>query len=98
MEIIYTKRNDRIRQFFTRCRELRDALNHISDNWRPVINNDTLLTDAEVAAKLRITRRTLHEYRDRGMIPYYAVGGKFLYSEKDVNDLLKANYRRADIP
>ena len=52
----------------------------------------------EVAQKLRVTRRTLHEYRDSGLIPYYAIGGKYIYSEKDLCDVLTKNYRHADIP
>lgn len=97
MTDIYTKRNERIKLFFSRCRELKDALNHIRDNWRPLLNNDTFLTDAEVAGIFRITRRTLHDYRDHGVIPYYAIGGKYIYSEKDVDKVLRDNYRKIDI-
>lgn len=97
MTDIYTKRNERIKLFFSRCRELKDALNHIRDNWRPLLNNDTFLTDAEVAGIFRITRRTLHDYRDHGVIPYYAIGGKYIYSEKDVGKVLRDNYRKIDI-
>ena len=95
-EIIYTKRNERIKLFFTRCKELKEALDHIRDNWRPILNNDTFLTDAEVAERLRVTRRTLHEYRDQGLIPYYAIGGKYIYSERDVSKVLMDNYRNID--
>ena len=80
----------------SQCKELKDALNHIRDNWRPILNNDTFLTDAEVAERLRVTRRTLHEYRDQGIIPYYAIGGKYIYSERDVNKVLMDNYRSID--
>lgn len=97
MTNVYTKRNERIKLFFSRCRELKDALNHIRDNWRPLLNNDTFLTDAEVAGIFRITRRTLHNYRDNGVIPYYAIGGKYIYSEKDVDKVLRDNYRKIDI-
>ncbi len=94
--IVYTKRNERIKLFFSQCKELKEALNHIRDNWRPILNNDTFLTDAEVAERLRVTRRTLHEYRDQGIIPYYAIGGKYIYSERDVNKVLMDNYRSID--
>ena len=95
--IIFTKRSERIRQFFARCNELKAALNHIRDNWRPILNNDTFLTDAEVADRLRVTRRTLHEYRDQGLIPYYAIGGKYIYSQRDIDKVLADNYRSTDI-
>lgn len=92
-DIVYTKRNERIKLFFARCKELKESLNHIRDNWRPSLNNDTFLTDAEVADIFRVTRRTLHEYREQGIIPYYAIGGKYIYSEKDVDKVLRDNYR-----
>ena len=96
-DIVYTKRNERVKQFFARCQELKDALNHIRDNWRPILNNETFLTDAEVAERLRVTRRTLHEYREHGLIPYYALGGKYLYSDSDIEKVLMANYRRVNM-
>lgn len=96
-EIVYTKRNDRVKLFFSRCKELKEALNHLRDNWRPILNNDRFLTDAEVAQKLRVTRRTLHEYRDHGIIPYYAIGGKYIYSEKDLIKVLMDNYRSVNM-
>ncbi len=96
-DIVYTKRNERIKLFFARCKELKESLNHIRDNWRPSLNNDTFLTDAEVADIFRVTRRTLHEYREQGIIPYYAIGGKYIYSEKDVDKVLRDNYRKIGI-
>ena len=96
-DIVYTKRNERIKLFFARCKELKESLNHIRDNWRPSLNNDTFLTDAEVADIFRVTRRTLHAYREQGIIPYYAIGGKYIYSEKDVDKVLRDNYRKIGI-
>lgn len=96
-DIVYTKRNERIKLFFARCKELKESLNHIRDNWRPSLNNDTFLTDAEVADIFRVTRRTLHEYREQGIIPYYAIDGKYIYSEKDVDKVLRDNYRKIGI-
>ncbi|MBD5342569.1 MAG: helix-turn-helix domain-containing protein [Bacteroides sp.] len=44
-----------------------------------------------------MTRRTLHEYRDQGLIPYYAIGGKYIYSQRDIDKVLADNYRSTDI-
>lgn len=90
---LYTKRNDRIKAFFERCREVRESLNYLRENWKPVISDDSYLTDKEVALKLRVTRRTLHSYRENGLIPYYDIGGKYLYSERDINSVMMKNYR-----
>lgn len=97
-EKIYTKRNERIKLFFSRCKELKEALNHLRDNWRPTLNNDSFLTDSEVAERLRVSRRTLHEYRESRLLPYYAIGGKYIYSERDLSRVLANNYRNIETP
>lgn len=50
------------------------------------IDNET------VCRMLRVTRRTLQQYRNDGIIPYITMGGKVLYRESDVKALLERNY------
>ena len=45
---------------------------------------------AEVCLRLRISKRTLQSYRDRRVLPYSNVGGKFFYREADVTGFLRA--------
>jgi DNA-binding transcriptional MerR regulator len=45
-----------------------------------------------VMKKLGISKRTLQNYRDRGILPYSVVGGKFFYSIRDIEDLMANNY------
>ena len=40
---------------------------------------------------LKITKRTLIEYRMNGKLPYYKIGGKILYKEQDIIDILERN-------
>lgn len=40
--------------------------------------------------KLGITKRTLQSYRDKRILPYTAVGGKFFYRESDVANYLQS--------
>ena len=49
------------------------------------------ITDSELAEKLKLTRRTLADYRMNGRLRYYKVGGKLLYKEKDILVLLEKN-------
>lgn len=37
---------------------------------------DVYLCDSEVACMLKVSRRTLGEYRSNGTLPYYVLGGK----------------------
>ena len=58
-------------------------------------SNEQFLTDKEVSAWLKVSRRTLQDYRNNGMISYYQLGGKILYKESDIERMLAANYREA---
>lgn len=60
-------------------------------NFRPVLNGERYITDSKLAEKLKLTRRTLADYRMNGRLPYYKVGGKLLYKEKDILVLLEKN-------
>lgn len=53
-------------------------------NFRPVLNGERYITDSKLAEKLKLTRRTLADYRMNGRLPYYKIGGKLLYKEKDI--------------
>ena len=45
-------------------------------NYRPLLDGERYLTDKEVASILKVSRRTLQEYRNDGVIPYILLGGK----------------------
>lgn len=53
------------------------------------------LTDKEVSAWLKVSRRTLQDYRNNGMIAYYQLGGKILYKESDIERMVMSGYRNA---
>ena len=58
-------------------------------------SNEQFLTDKEVSAWLRVSRRTLQDYRNNGMIAYYQLGGKILYKESDIEMMVMSGYRNA---
>lgn len=58
-------------------------------------SNEQFLTDKEVSAWLKVSRRTLQDYRNNGMIAYYQLGGKILYKESDIERMVKSSYRNA---
>ena len=49
----------------------------------------------EQPSRLKVSRRTLQDYRNNGIIAYYQLGGKILYKESDIESMLAANYREA---
>ncbi len=62
-----------------------------SERFRPVFNGERYLTEIELAQQLKLTQRTLIEYRKTGILPYYKFGGRILYRESDIVDLLERN-------
>ena len=44
-------------------------------NYRPLLDGERYLTDREVAQILKVSRRTLQEYRNDGVLPYMLLGG-----------------------
>lgn len=51
--------------------------------------SDGYMDSADVCRVLSITKRTLQSYRDKGILPYTRIGGKFFYRERDLADYLE---------
>ena len=64
-------------------------------NYRPLLDGERYLTDSEVASILKVSRRTLQEYRTNGILPYILLGGKVLYRESDLEEVLESCYHPA---
>ena len=70
-------------------------LSDFLESYRPPLDGERYLTDKEVAELLRVSRRTLQEYRTGRKIPFIMFGGKVLYRETDIKKLLAENFRKA---
>ncbi|WP_278844367.1 helix-turn-helix domain-containing protein, partial [Hoylesella timonensis] len=46
----------------------------------------------EVCSQLRLSTRTLQEYRNAGVLPFYKIGGKILYKQSDIQTMLERHY------
>ncbi len=93
-ELITTK-TERIVSFFKSIDRMLDGIEGMVRNCKPTLGGERYLTDKEVSAKLRVSRRTLQDYRNEGRIPYYQLGGKVLYRESDIQRVLDNGYRDA---
>jgi len=69
-----------------------DGIESLVENYKPSLNGERYLTDREVSERLKVSRRTLQDYRTEGKIPYYQLGGKILYCESDIEKMLNDNY------
>ena len=75
-------------------KELLALYKMVIGNYRPLLDGERYLTDREVAELLRVSRRTLQEYRNNRVLPFILLGGKVLYPESGLRELLEANYRK----
>lgn len=58
--------------------------------------NDQWLDNEEVCKILKVTKRTLQNYRDNFILPYSQIGRKVYYKESAVQALLEKNYITLD--
>ena len=92
---LITKDNEQVVAFFKSLDRMLDGIENLTRNYRPMLNGERYLTDAEVAEKLKLSRRVLQDYRNEGRIPYCKLGGKILYRESDIQQMLDNGYRDA---
>ena len=59
---------------------------------KPIFNGEIYITDSELSDHLKVSRRTLQEWRNTGQIAYIPLSGKILYRESDVLAMLEKNY------
>lgn len=95
MEELITKRNKDVVTFFESLEELIACLEDAFEETRPLLNAERYLTDKEVAEILKVSRRTLQDYRNQGVLSYILLGGKVLYKESDLEKTLNSNYIKA---
>jgi len=79
---------------FKLLEQIVQGMESVGCNHRPVFKGEIYLTDKELSEKLRISRRTLQEYRSAGKIPYYIICGKIIYKESEIEKMISAGYRK----
>jgi hypothetical protein len=72
--------------------QLKNRIDEILKNYRPVMNGEIYLSGEDVCKLLHISKRTLQQYRDDKILPYIQIGGKIIYKESDILIILEQNY------
>ncbi len=88
------KKDPRIDVLFQGMENMEKMLAQVDSAPKSLFHGERFLTDEELSKILRVARRTLQEYRNLRVIPYYLVQGKALYKESDINKLLEDAYKR----
>lgn len=92
---LITKNNERVTRFMKSLEQMTEGIEHLATNCRPLLSGERYLTDKELSVRLKVSRRTLQDYRNEGRLPYIQLGGKILYVESDIKKILEEGYREA---
>lgn len=89
---IITQQDPQMQMFAQLMESVLKKLERYCATARPMLDGEVYLTSEEVCKLLRLSSRTLQEYRDNGTIAYYKIGGKILYKQSDIQAMLERNY------
>lgn len=92
---VITADDERIASALNALRKGAKQVSQLAQNYRPPLNGERYMTDKEVAQRLKVSRRTLQEYRNDRKIPFVLFGGKALYRETDIERMLEESYKKA---
>lgn len=83
--------SNEVKRFIEAMEGISKILDANSLIYRPILDGHRYITEQELSKALKITKRTLIEYRMNGKLPYYKIGGKILYKEQDIIEILERN-------
>ena len=89
------KQDVRVSGLFRRIKNVLKTLDIMDTTVRRPFNGEHFLSDGELSETLKISRRTLQEYRSAGIIPYYLICGKVLYKDSEIGQMLEAARERS---
>ena len=82
-QLVASENNERVKSFFLSLERLSAAMERLFASKKPTLNGESFYTDEELSKKLKLSRRSLQDYRDDGRIPHIKLGGKILYRSSD---------------
>ncbi|MDK7764143.1 helix-turn-helix domain-containing protein, partial [Prevotella bivia] len=75
---IITQQDPQMQMFAQLMEGTLKKLERYCSTARPMLGGEVYLTGEEVCSQLRLSTRTLQEYRNAGILPFYKIGGKIL--------------------
>ena len=89
---IITQQDPQIQMFAQLMESTLKKLERYCSTSRPMLGGEVYLTGEEVCSQLRLSTRTLQEYRNAEILPFYKIGGKILYKQNDIQTMLERHY------
>lgn len=86
---LFDKQDPRVAELLRNLEKIGKALEKLEPANERIFKGERFMTDSELSRLLKVSRRTLQEYRTARIIPYYLIQGKVLYKESEVQRLLE---------
>ena len=93
MELINSN-SEIIKDFFQSMERMLDGISRLAKENKPHLNGEKFLSNRDAAKCLKVSIRTLQEWRDTGVIPYIQIKGKIIYRQSDIERLLQTYYNK----
>lgn len=81
--------SDEVSSILSKLRGVSDGIEMLSEK---AIQPRQYLTDTELSAELKVSKKTLANYRANGEFGYYALPGKILYDTAEIDTFLQKHY------
>ena len=91
MELINSN-NPQVKEFFLSLERMLDGISRMAKDNKSALNGERFLGNSEVAKLLKVSIRTLQDWRDNNIIPYIQIKGKIIYRQSDIDRLLQTYY------
>ena len=84
--------NSDLSELFGMIENINRCTDKINTGAIPILSGVRYLSDTELSDKLRVSKRTLANYRAKGEFGYYNLPGKILYDETEIEEFLQRHY------
>jgi hypothetical protein len=61
----------------------------VNDQTPAPVHKEIWLDKQDVLSRMHISERTLQNWRRKGVLPYYKIGGKIYYKESELNSMVQ---------
>lgn len=89
---ILNSRSSEILDIFYKIEKTANNIDKTIETKSQTLVQDPFLGNKEVCRLLQISPRSLQDYRDKRLIPFYKIEGKILYKMSDIHKMLENNY------
>ena len=86
---VITHKHKWVRDLFSELDRIAKDTATMANENQPLLGGEHYLTDRELSQRLKISRRTLQDYRNNGILPYRQLGGNSFIGKAILNEYCK---------